>query len=70
MNIIRSNIVEQTLVVSNDQETTIFIAHRINTVSYDTKRIDVQTGVNFVQNNDFGFKQQHLQNFVTFLLTA
>ncbi|MOA09635.1 hypothetical protein D3C78_1294850 [compost metagenome] len=56
--------------MSNNQKATILGTHSVHAIGYNAKSIDIKTGIDFVKHDDFRVKQHHLQNFITFLLTA
>ena len=70
MHDVGNDIIQQTLVVGDHDHAAIGRAQLIDTVGDDLQRIDIETGVGFVEDRDLRLEQAQLQDLVTLLLAA
>src|SRR5579875_1814950 len=65
-----NEVVEETLVVSDEQRGAVRAAHRADTSGHDSQSVDVETRIGLIQNGQSRFEDQHLEYLVTFALPA
>src|SRR5712692_12063410 len=70
MHKVRSDIVQYTLVVGNQQNAQVWTRERIHAFGHDLESVDVQARVGLVHQGDLRLKQSHLENLSSFLLAA
>ena len=70
MHNIRFDIIEQTLVVGDDNRTGFGSLQFIYPFGHNTERIDIQSGIRFIENAQTRFQHCHLKNLVPFLLST
>ena len=64
------NHLKESVVVSDDNATSVGSGELIDTLRHDTHGIHVETRVGFVEDGEFGFEHSHLEYLVAFFLTA
>src|SRR5690606_24317807 len=67
---VRNDMLEQTLIVRNDDHGAIWRTQRVHAFRNDLQRIDVETGIGFVEDAKAWLQKLHLQNFSALLFTA
>src|SRR5262245_53527816 len=70
VNHIGSDVIEQALVVSNEENAAVRTAHEIDAFGNDFKRVDVEARIGFVEHGIARLQHEHLENFVALLLAA
>ena len=65
-----SDVVEQSLVVGDDDGGILVGAQLVDSLRYDAQGVDVEAAVGLVENRQAGLQHGHLEDFVTFLLSA
>ena len=69
MNIVRYDVIEQSLVVCNHNNRSARVPQLIHTLGDDFEGIDIQTRISFVQDSKFWFQHGHLEYLVAFFFT-
>ncbi|QTK78264.1 hypothetical protein AT6N2_C0352 [Agrobacterium tumefaciens] len=70
MNAVRHDVIEQALIVGDDDGGAIRRLQRVDAVSHDLQRVDVETAIGFVENAELRLQERHLQDFSALLLTS
>src|SRR5690606_29463623 len=65
-----NDVFEKPLIVRDDHDRTIRGAKRVNAVSDDLQRVDVEARIRLVQHAELRLQQLHLQDLGTLLLAA
>src|SRR5947208_2471050 len=67
---VRHNFIQQSLIVRDHDHCPVGASHGVHAFGDDLQRVDIETGISFVQNGELGLQNSHLQNFVAFLFAA
>src|SRR5882724_10556845 len=67
---VRHDIVQQPLIMRDHHHRSVRRTQRVDAVGGDPQRIDVETGIHFVENAKARLEQCHLQDLVALLLAA
>src|SRR5262249_54501572 len=67
---IRHDVVEQSLIMSNDDHRPVLTTQGVDPVGDDAQGTDIQTRVSLVEYRQFRIQNRHLKNFVAFLFPA
>src|SRR5579875_2244389 len=70
MNIIRHNIIEQTLIMGDDDDGSLGAAQGVDAVSHCFQSVDVQPRIGLVKDGQPWIEYGHLENFIAFLFPA
>ena len=70
MDILRTNHLQQTVVMGDDNAGGFRGSQFVHAFSHNTHGIYIQTGIRLVEDAQLRFQHRHLENLITFLLTA
>src|SRR5947208_13943390 len=70
MHIVRSDVVQNTLVVGDEQDTQTWTFQRIDALRDYLECVDVQAGVGLVHESNFWLEQGHLEDLGALLLAT
>ena len=64
------DIIQQPLIVRNDDTTCFGSLQFVHTLGYNTQRINIKTGIRFIQNTQLRLQHSHLEDLIALLLTT
>ena len=67
---VRHDVVENTLVMGNDEETAAWRSQRIDAIGDHPQGVDVEAGIGFIENCESRLQQRHLENIHALFLAA
>src|SRR5262245_57704241 len=67
---VRDDVVQESLIVGNDDGGIIGSPEAVHAVRHDAQRIDVQSGIGFIENGETRLEDRHLENLIPLLLAA
>ncbi len=70
VNAVRHDVIKQALIVGDDDGGTIRRLQRVDAVSHDLQRVDVETTIGFIENAELRLQERHLQDFGALLFAA
>ena len=70
MDHVRDNKIEQTLIVSDEDNGVLGASQFINTLSDDTQSVYIEARIRFVKHGEFWFEYRHLEYLVTLFLST
>ena len=56
--------------MGDNQHAAIRRAQRVHAIGHQLQRVDIETGIGFIENGERGLEQRHLQNFQPLFLAA
>ncbi len=70
MHAIRHDVIEQALIMRDDEHRARGRAQRIDAFGDQFQRVDIQTGIGFIEDRELGLEQRHLQDFQSLFFAA
>src|SRR5262245_42082302 len=64
------DVVEQALIMRDDHKRSLRRAQPVDTFGHDLERVDVETGIGFIEHAQTWLEQRHLQDFVALLFAT
>ena len=70
MNVVGDDVVQQALIMRDDELSGVRAFEFIHPAADDFERVNVQTGICFVEDGELGFEDRHLENLSALLFAA